>query len=251
MQLFRYDDVQRITTSRDPLVGVLSWIKGLRSRSYLEDLIHDKHAIVLPAGHTVRHQAGIAKAHVTLASDYLEQALGGHESVSFLPLYYGLLNLAKTYTILGPYAGSLDSQRTHGAQFTPGKTVDKFLEDKIKFWRSGALALFYRTIVGATPPTDPSHNYLTIRIGDLYSCVPDLSAEYRIATGKWSSLRSAEVDAEQAGSYYRAKVVVHPSPNPIPGAKDRRYLPLVKGLRKAKDKDETYTGWPRDSFFGG
>ena len=91
MQLFRYDDVQRITTSRDPLVGVLSWIKGLRSRSYLEDLIYDKHAIVLPAGHTVRHQAGIAKAHVTLASDYLEQALGGHESVSFLPLYYGLL----------------------------------------------------------------------------------------------------------------------------------------------------------------
>ena len=132
MQLFRYDDLQLITTSRDPLLGVLAWVKGVRSRSYLEGLIHDKHGSALPAGVTVRQQADTARSHITLACDYLEQALGGYGSVSFLPLYYGLLNLAKTYVILGPYASLLDSQRTHGAQFDPNIRPGGLLDDEIE-----------------------------------------------------------------------------------------------------------------------
>ena len=242
MQLFRYDNLKMVTTSRDPLLGVLTWVKGVRSHTYLEGLIQDRHGSALPAGVTVRQQADTARSHIALACDYLEQALGGYESVSFLPLYYGLLNLAKTYVILGPYASLLDSQRTHGAQFNPNMRQGGLLDDDIKFWRSGALALFYRSVVGARPPTDHSREYLTIRIGNLYPYITDLSLEYGFATGKSPRLRDVEVVAEEVGAFYRVKTVVYPSLSTIPGAQGRKYLPVVKGLRKAPGTEETYIG---------
>ena len=66
--------------------------------------------------------------------------------------------------------------------------------------------------------------------------------EYGFATGKSARLREVEVDAEEVGASYRVKTVVYPSILPITGAKGRKYLPVVRGLRKATGTEETYTG---------
>jgi hypothetical protein len=238
-QLFRYDYPQSSTSMREPLIGIFTWVKSMRSRAYAEDVIREKHAMTRSALRTVQARAEAARAHIILACDFIDQALGGHETVSFLPLYYGLLNLAKTIVLLGPYADQLRAQPRHGVSLVPPKLSPDLFTDTIQLWQNGAISLFYKTIVGAPPPAAPSQNHLNVRLGDVYPYISDIGAEYTFAAGNRSRLRDTRVEARPIGGAHRVVATVDSRVDISPGGSGRRYLPLVKGLKREAAPRET------------
>lgn len=184
-ELHRYEKINVVQSPLDPFDDVVCWVKGLTSAKYVEELLKSKHSLQGPIG--VRQRSQIVAGLVQLACKYFDQAQNGPQDVSFLPLYYALLNLSKAYIAIGPYSNELSQNRKHGATYEPEKNVRTLDNDYIKLRSMGAIPLLYRTLVGE----DLFENVrepLTIKMRDIYPYIPSISAEYKTATGNESRL---------------------------------------------------------------
>ena len=134
--LTRYNELSQVTSPLDPIEDVISWISGLNSLGYTSDILAKVHNIA-PA-QTVRQGAQAVSQFASTAVGLLEQAFSGPSNISFLPLYYSILNLSKIYIIAAGKYDGLSSNRHHGASYNPvGKSSHDLLTEEIKILTKG------------------------------------------------------------------------------------------------------------------
>jgi len=179
-EVHRYEAVNLVTSPLDPIKDVVCWVKGLTSTKYVEELLESKHNLLGPP--SVRDRSKIITSFVHLGCEYLEQAEKGPPEISFLPLYYALLNFSKAYIAAGPYCTEISKNRKHGALYPPWTNARNLDNDTIKILPQGTIPLLYRTLVGEDMFKNTSST-LTLKMKDIYPYIFDISAEYKMATG--------------------------------------------------------------------
>ena len=179
-EVHRYETTHLVTSLLDPLKDVVCWVKGLTSTKYVEELLESKHNLL--GSTSVRERSKTIASFVHLGCEYLEQAEKGPPEISFLPLYYALLNLSKAYIAAGPYYPEISKNRKHGASYAPETNARNLDNDTIRILPQGTIPLLYRTLVGEdiflNTPTP-----LILTMKDIYPYILGISAEYKMATG--------------------------------------------------------------------
>lgn len=181
MQIYRYPETTDVTSSLSPLDDMLCWVEGLTSAKYVKDLLLSKHN--LTGNLSITERSDYVSKSVGVACQYLEQAQKGPKEVSFLPLYYAILNLLKSYIVIGPYGHQLNSNRWHGASYNPNNNFQSLDDEEITIQKNGAIQLFYHTVVGQSIFNKIKHP-LTLKMRDIYPYIVDISAEYAMVTGR-------------------------------------------------------------------
>ena len=174
----RYDKINQVVASLDPLESILCWVKGLRSKGYVIDMLIEHHGF--KTLESAKKRALLISEHAELATKYLDQGFNGPIEISFLPIYYGLLDLAKIYVLATesfPLSRFVEN-RWHGASYKIGRSR-KFQNDYVTLKPKGAISLFYEVITGTNITT--KHN---IKVSDIYPLIKDISYEYGELHGK-------------------------------------------------------------------
>lgn len=198
--LARYPRRQACSSPLDPLEDCAAWIRGLRSKGHAEDLLRTKHGQTSAA--IIRDAARAIAQHAETASDLIEQALAGRSTVSYLPLYYAMLNLAKMAVIFSGRLAALHKQRHHGATWSGLRSQSHgLLTDHITLLAEGALPLFYETITGQHWAATVGHQWPApgtakpkrkIELRDVYRCIPCVGFEFVQAFGESDDLIELE-----------------------------------------------------------
>jgi len=136
---------------------------------------------------TVNERSKAVANFVQVALQYLQQADNGPKEISFLPLYYALLNLSKAYIAIGPYGHELDQNRWHGASYDIGKNAGSLSDDFISLDNTGVIPLFYQTLTGESV-VKPANKKLDVKVRDFYSRIYGLTLEYKMTTKRESEL---------------------------------------------------------------
>src|SRR6266496_149764 len=106
IRVCRYEELNAVLSHLDPLTDVVTWLEYYSSVDYVTGLLTQRHGVALQAA---RQRAQRVGPHARLAREYINQALTGPPDVSFLPIYYGMLNLLKIYVLFGPHHALLPS----------------------------------------------------------------------------------------------------------------------------------------------
>ncbi len=192
VHLCRYEDILPIRSHLDPLTDLVTWLEYYSSVDYVTGLLTERHKVALAPA---RQRARSVKPHARLAREYVDQALTGPHDVSFLPLYYGMLNLLKVCVLFGPYHARLPSNRRHGASYDGyAKNSQSLLTETVTLHPEGTIPLFYQTITGMRVARRRS-----VQLSDVYPFLLGVGAEYQIATGKPSRTVSLRFDIENVG----------------------------------------------------
>lgn len=223
MQLSRYESRTYSSSNLDHFDDMVDTLGYLLAPEYVVELLTKTH------GYGVREAKARAKrivSHARIGISYLEQTKSSPSEVSFLSAYYAILNLAKVCILFGPYADELRGQsRWHGASYpTNAKDSRSLLTEKFIFNPGGALALYYKTLVGINLPSKR-----TIVVGDLYRCISDISVEFDLATGGQSAVYSVDFNytSDNTKGLIFARLY---SPNPINVKVSQ--LPALNGFKK-------------------
>lgn len=218
----RYPESDHVWTPLDPTTDVLDWVKGLRSPAVLTSAASG-HLCFGTLSRSERDRRAIAaSAHVSAAVDYLTQSHNGPENISFLPIYYALLNLAKVYVILGPLEHRLNKERSHGVSFDFTQSNMNFLDDHLKLYPSGAIALFYETMTSKILPN-------VLEVEDLYRYIWCINYEFHNVVGKETPSNRFEIRIDHRNPQ-RCRIVARRESNySVPNG--WRYMAL-SGLRR-------------------
>lgn len=184
--MHRYPTIRIISSGLDPIDDVLVLLEYLTVKEYVVELLVKSHQL---ENAQVEKRSESIVPHMRTALAYFRQIQSGAPELSFLPAYYGILNLIKTYVLFGPHHNELAGQQVHGAshRLAASDTRD-LLTDAVQLKVRGALPLFYRTVTGQPWPA-PSQ----ITMERIYPYVWNISAEYFIATGKDGKLARFEL----------------------------------------------------------
>jgi len=172
-QILRYDESLIASSKLDPLEDVLCWIRGLRSRGLTANILKEVHGI--RGRRDIERRSVAISAHAEAAAGLLEQGFSGPIETSFLPLYYGLLNLSKIYIICSNQFSLLAGIRHHGAKPEPrrGSPTRDFLKDTVVVKPEGTIPIFYKTITGINLSRENR-----IKLYEIYPFIQDISHEY-------------------------------------------------------------------------
>lgn len=233
--MYRYSEVQGIKSPLDPMRDMFVFLEYLTAKDYLINTLVSAH------GHTKQDASSRADQiipHIRTAIAFLEQSLSAPPELSFLPAYYGILNLMKTYILVGPHHRELASQRWHGATYpVEEKDSRNLLTEHIVLKSRGAIPLFYRTVTGKT--LVPSQ----VTMGQIYPFVSGVTAEYSLATGQ--AARIASLSIEMQPHKHRNKKTLSLRLLRQPGDTRQYALRDFKALRLFKQNKQT-----RDLFMG-
>ena len=231
ISVYRYSAVHGVRTALDPFSDVLDWLSYMTSQEYLCDVLVRVHS--LTSGQA-KSRAKQIVPHVRDAISFVRQAASGPEEVSFLPVYYAILNLSKVCVLLGPRYADLPHHRWHGAIYKVGaKDSHSVRTEEITLKAGGALNLLYETLTGVSITNDR-----VVKMGDVYALIRDISAEYTIAAGQPASLAILKFATEEAPRGFRVRVKAVPR-NPRLILTTKR-LPCLTGFRKAPKKDNIF-----------
>jgi hypothetical protein len=173
IEAWRYPEVARCSTPLDPIADCTAWIAGLRSAEFSGQLLRRTHGFV--NRREINEASKTIRAHAQGAIEFLDQAHSGPSRNSFLPLYYAMLNLAKIAIVFRGGAHELQKQRHHGASWSGIKAqASDLVNDHITVYKSGAISLFYRTVVGTGHP--PLEGKVVLR--QVYPLIPSVGFEY-------------------------------------------------------------------------
>lgn len=177
----RYPEGGGFSSARDPFRDLTVHLEFLVAADYATDLLTSVHGVSLS---DAVPRAPSIRSHARLALHYIEQAEASRPEVSFLPCYYGILQLMKLYILFGPLHDRLKDNRTHGASYSPAGPPDRnFASDTITVNPKGSIALFYEALTGRTIPAPTS-----VRMDQLYPFMQDCSAEWAMASSVRSSI---------------------------------------------------------------
>lgn len=232
MTILRYDKTVQVVTTLNPIEDLVNWISGLRSAGYTGDIVRSIHAVG-STGRKIKKEAERISQLAMNAVGFLEQAYSGPADVSFLPLYYAVLNLSKAYIVFSGKKAVLDVQRRHGASYNPSaKASHDLLTERVSLWPQGALPLFYETLTGH----DWSKVSKTLKMRDVYPYVPRVTHEFGVAYRQPHGLVSIHVEVENLeDNKYRLSGKVGPSKNANVG--NKRHLKILRDFRRHSGDD--------------
>jgi len=155
------------------LEETINYLSFFRSSEFTEEVLLKKHKIRNSAERSIlaRH----IKEHVSISIDLANQAFGGKEELSYLPLYYSCLNLIKTHLLFMNKRRELNRNLVHGMSYDDKHIRRDFFNEEIYFYKKGAVPLYYRITSGATIGRNEK---IKIQLNDIYAKVNDISAEY-------------------------------------------------------------------------
>jgi hypothetical protein len=171
--IFRYDSIKIVRSRLNPLSDFCTWFAGLRSKGLVADLLKETHGF--SDRNKIRRASNAVATHAENAVNLLGQGFSGLPDVSFLPIYYALLNIAKIYVILRDRQSELENQRWHGASYNPKSSRD-LLTEEIKLYSKGAIPLYLNTITNQT--FTAKRNQISIKMKDIYPFIRSISHEF-------------------------------------------------------------------------
>lgn len=231
LRAYRYPVVREATTPGDVLTAVVGQLRFLTSRDYVTELLHEKHGVPKGSG---SKRAGLIVSHVESALQYVEQAYAGPADISFLPAYYSILNLVKTYVLFSTRHADLPAHRWHGAQYRGfEKDSRSLLTEEITIKRGGALPLFYSVLTGK-----PWSRDTRVVMRDVYPFIADAAAEWQIATGL--TPRIAGILGSVTSTSGRELELTVTLPRGIKSAR-RKELPCLRKVRQDPANPLRYT----------
>lgn len=243
--IYRHGRLTTIQTPFSPLEDLASLIRGLRSEGVTKTLLRSKHG--LTSADNVDDSAHQVSQYANYAVSYLEQALNGPPQVSFLPLYYALLNLCKICIIASGLRKKLQANRYHGLKYIR-KNSRSLLTERVRFYDGGVIPLYYQALTG----DNWNFGGYELQMREVYPYILQVSYEYEQAFNRPCRLRKCEakfVYNERKG--LRAEVeLADPAGRLRPkGFQDRRNYRLISGLRKIdEDEDVFATTWHERPF---
>lgn len=173
--LSRYDSFTHVISNLDLIEDVLNWVAGLRSNGYVSDLLKDIHRF--KASNEIKIVSRAITAHAENTVNLFEQGFSSPKDVSFLPLYYAMLNLAKIQIIFFGNYNLLETQRAHGASYNFKKKISKdILNEEIILRDKGAIPLYYYSITKEI--LIKRGKSLIIKLSDIYPYIRPVSHEY-------------------------------------------------------------------------
>ena len=203
---YRYEEYFGITSCLNPMDDMVTLVESLGSLDYLRDVMAERHSLKSKSD-AKRAQAVVH--HVGVALDYIDQALAGSRDVSFLPVYYSMLNLAKVYVLLGPLHVDLPTQRWHGVKHdVGGRDSRTLMTERVTIKPKGAIPLLYATLTGK--PVGRTDVELKLR--DFYGYIGDIGAEFSLVTGEHSSLCEFLIDDADSVTQATPHVLLMPLP---------------------------------------
>lgn len=229
IEISRYDTKRNVSTPLDPLDDLISWIAGLRSQGYVSDILSTVHKI--PNAEEITSSAKLISILAEASVGLIQGGLAGPAEVSFLPLYYSILNLSKIYIILAGHQSELIKQRQHGASY-PQSDAHDILDDLIKVHDSGTFPLFYYVL------TDEKLENQQIQIGSLYPYVGPVTHEFEFATHKPSALQvfTQQFTGDAQGGF-RLSCQLLPGDNP--NGSDLTFLRAFDGFSLDENNKQT------------
>ncbi len=178
-KILRYDGLEVVISPLNPIEDVVSWICGLSSTGYVSDILRTVHGI--SRAKEINKCTQLISTYAETSVGLIEQAYSGPAEVSFLPLYYALLNLSKIYIILSGKRVDLEKNQWHGASYKPvGKSRRELLTEEITLKDGGVLPLFYETLSGL----QWREGGKKIKLCDIYPYIWGISHEYSHAYKK-------------------------------------------------------------------
>lgn len=171
--ILRYDSTKIVRTPLDPLDDISSWFTGLRSRGFVGDLLKEIHGFNDRA--KIKRASKAISSHAENAVNLLSQGFSGSTDVSFLPIYYALLNIAKIYIILKDKQSELEQQRWHGASYNP-KSRHDLMTEEITLHKKGAIPLYFQSITNQN--LVGSKKTIPVKMKEIYPFIRSIEHEF-------------------------------------------------------------------------
>jgi len=211
------------------------WFCGLASHSYVTEVLRETHGIRIAA--EARKSARLVSMLAKDAVGLLDQAYSGPPEVSFLPLYYAVLNLSKIYIVAAGRRTELDRNRHHGATYNPAaKASHNLLTEEITLRPDGVLPLFYEVLTGQRHPWAGNRR---LALKCVYPYILGVSVEYGFAYKQPEALQPLTIQMEEAPDS-RFRYVLQLENTPHPKAFDRKHLRILAGLSIDSSRQHTY-----------
>src|SRR3990167_2882661 len=171
--VLRYDSTKIVTTRLDPLSDISSWFAWLRSKGFVGDLLKEIHGF--SDRNKINKASKAISSHAENAINLLGQGFSGSTDVSFLPIYYALLNIAKICIILKDKQSELEQQRLHGVSYNPKSSRDLMTEE-ITLHKNGAIPLYFQAITDKN--LIGSKKKISVKMNEIYPFIRSMSHEY-------------------------------------------------------------------------
>ncbi|MEZ4388278.1 MAG: YaaC family protein [Candidatus Krumholzibacteriia bacterium] len=237
MSQVRYREPQICKSALDPLQDVVSWLRGLKSQAYTSEILAAKHK--QNDANKLRNCSRAISSHVEVAMELLDQAFSGSSRTSYLPIYYSMLNLAKTVVLAKGWIDELGEQRQHGAGWTGvSRQSHDLLTDQITVHERGAIALYYSALVGHLWPNTSQRNRngnwrstpkRSLSLRDIYPYIASIGFEFTNVYGIPGGFEGVDVSITQhKHGKWRAEVQFPRPSQPINTI--RRQIKLLSGL---------------------
>lgn len=240
-RIYRYREYERVFTRIDPFEDALTWVRGLRSLDYTADLLDEVHSL---PGSLIRRSSTSVASHAKRATEFVDQALSGPREISYLPLYYGILNLAKAMIVAGNRLLDLEKQRRHGASWSGiDRNVTDMKNDELLLWGQGTIPLLYQVLTGSMWPNtrrkNPAGHWVNtldrrVKLSDVYPYIVPIGFEYAQAYGVSRPLAAIIVYFEQPSPDI-SRVVVQFPPGTKPTSRNRRSYKFLRDFREDGD----------------
>jgi len=192
--VLRYGEPEVVSTPLDPLEDIMSLICGLRSVSYVADILRSKHGV--KEKKEIVSSSRLIVTYVDDALGLIAQAFSGPPEVSFLPLYYAILNLSKIYILMAGKRTQLERNRHHGASYPFEKRSRDLLTEQIYLHPKGVLGLFYEVLTHGEPWISKSGR---LSMKEVYPFIYPISAEYEQAYGSRSPFQPVDLRVTRKG----------------------------------------------------
>lgn len=230
-EVFRYDGDSGVVTPLDPIEDCTSWISGLRSKGYTSDILRTVHGATKVKD--IHDRADLIAIYSSNAVGFIDQAYSGPAEISFLPLYYSILNLSKAYIAIAGSQKLLITNRRHGVSYNTMRRPSKdILDDEVTAWTKGVFPVFYSIITGEIL----TNRDISIRLRDIYPYITNIAHEYEHAYSRKMCLQPISIRAiEYESKKFRFHVNLVDSDCPF--AFNRRYLKLFRGFNRLDPKN--------------
>ncbi len=240
--IHRYDHVDHIQTPLDPLQDVISWVKGLRSEGYVKKVLKKK-------GDTeyrdIEKSAQLISNHCDVSVSFIKQAFEGKDELSFLPLYYAILNISKATIISEGKRVKLKKHKQHGVSWSGiGKRSKNMLTDEITVYENGVFPLLYESVTGDLWPKTKmknkndkwiSNRKRKIKMGSIYPYILPISHEYQMLKKEPKfKFTGIKLTLESHPEDEKSRLEINVDKNTVDKV-GKRSLRILSGLRKVED----------------
>lgn len=159
----------------------------------------------------------------------LEQAYSGSPLLSFLPLYYAVLNLSKIFIVASGRLIALERNRLHGVVYNPKRKLSHdFLTEQLLIKNAGVFPLFYETLTGSRPKSNRR-----VLLEHLVPYLRGVSHEYHHAYRKVPPFQNIVVRTDRVGERFRLHALCKAPLHDLTA--NRSVFKVLVGFKKAAD----------------